>query len=164
MPRTDEHNRLSQWIIALREFLPTIKPRLRDRYIPLHETPTLAWHYPEIKYTTYLLAALVMIWLVRFAIVLIQPGPPESFKPQATTADFQVFCTNPQCPSHDQLFVIHREFGFHGFPVECPVCKKLTGLRALKCFSPTCNGKLIPARYENSHWVCTVCGQVFPRN
>ena len=157
MPRVDEESKLAKVIVAFREWLPTVKPYLQERYAFVRDTPGLVWRLPEVKYPLIALGGLLVVGLLRFVIGFLSPVPGDSFKPQATTGDFQVVCTNEQCKKR---FVINRKFKFDDFPVECPACKQHTGRRALRCHSKACRGQLVPTEIRSGDYVCRQCNKV----
>ena len=73
MPRVDEESRFTKAVSALREWLPTVKPYLHDRYTFVRETPGVFWRLPEIKYPLILLGGLLLVSLARFAVGFLSP-------------------------------------------------------------------------------------------
>ncbi len=157
MPRVDEESKLTKAVIALREWLPTVKPYLQERYAFVRETPGLVWRLPEVRYPLIVLGALLAISLIKFGVGFLSPLAEKQFKPIATTGDFHVICTNEQCKKE---FVINRKLKFDDFPVECPRCHETTGHRAMRCRSKTCRGKLVPTELIRGAYVCPHCDQL----
>ncbi len=157
MPRVDEESKFAKVVVAFREWLPTVKPYLAERYAPVRETPGLLWRLPEVRYTALALGVLVALSIFQFAGGCLSFAPEGEVQPLATTGDFHVVCTNEQCKKH---FVINRKFKFDDFPVECPTCKQDTGQRALRCRSKTCGGQLVPTEIRGGDYVCRQCGKV----
>ncbi len=160
MPRVDEEGKLAKAVVAFREWLPTVKPSLQERYAFVRDTPGLVWRLPEVRYPLIALGGLLTILLLRFALSLFNPVSQEQFTPLATTGDFHVICTNQQCRKR---FVINRKFKFDDFPVDCPACKQETGRRALRCRSKTCRGQLVPTAIRGGDYVCQRCNKVVKR-
>ncbi len=161
MPRVDEESKFAKVMVAVREWLPTVKPLLAERYAPVRETPGLVWRLPEVRYTALALGVLFVVSILQFAGSCLSFAPEEAFQPRATTGDFHVLCTNEQCKKH---FVINRKFKFDDFPVACPTCKQETGQRALRCRSKTCRGQLVPTEIRAGDYVCQKCSKVVKRD
>ncbi len=157
MPRVNEESKLTKAVIVFREWLPTVKPFLQERYAFVRATPGVFWRLPEIKYTALALGVLIVVLVLRFSVGFFSPLPDGQVKPRATTGDFHVICTNQQCRQH---FAIDRKFKFDDFPVECPTCKQETGQRALRCYSTTCRGQLVPTEIRRGDYACLKCGNV----
>ena len=147
-------NRLAEWLMLVRKQTPIVREHLAAWIEAVREEPRLAWETSGVRYAAYGLAALVLVWVATsFAGWLAPPAP--SARPAATTADFHVVCSDPNCGHH---FVIHRKFGFHGFPVECPQCKHQTGVSARRCNSPACDGRWVAPFQTDQGLICPLCG------
>lgn len=151
----EKPNPISEWLMAARTNVPVVREHFREWLAAVREEPRLIWETTFVRYVTYFVGGLVIIWMVNFAIEMFTPPPPAGTRPQAVTADFHVICTEPTCGHH---FVIHRPFGFHGFPVQCPACKKETGMSARRCTSPTCGGRWVAPIVQDGHATCPICG------
>ena len=160
MPHVDEEGKLTKLMVTLREWLPTVRPFLAERYAFARETPGLVWRLPEVRWSIIVLGVLLVVTLLRFSFGLFSLVPAGEIQRRATTGDFQVVCTNEQCKKH---FVINRKFKFDDFPVECPTCKQETGQRALRCRSKTCRGQLVPTEIRGGDYVCRQCSKVIKR-
>jgi hypothetical protein len=121
----EKESKTSQWISALREWLPTVGPRLKEWWEVVRENPRLIWETTNVRWAALAVAVLVSLFMVRGCVTAIIPA---SRGEPAETALFHVTCTNPGCHHH---FVIEREFGFDDFPVQCPKCGKETGVHAV---------------------------------
>lgn len=131
----EKPSKLSEWGDAIRAHAPEVRRAAGVWVERVREEPLLLWEPPAVRYAVYVLGAIVAIWLINFAMHAIAPPLPVAAGPEATTADFHVICSNAACGRH---FVIHKNFGFKGFPVECPFCKQKTGLRAVPCTADKC--------------------------
>jgi len=151
-------NRLAEWFTAARDHAPQVRRSAGEWLQQVREEPRLIWETPAVRYATYGVVALIGGWLVTVAVAMITPPPPAGAKPEATTADFHVLCANDTCGHH---FVINRKFGFSKFPVECPRCKKQTGMAARRCDSPTCRGRWIVPVAKDGGLTCPSCGVRF---
>ena len=151
-------NRLFEWLNLIREEAINVRDLVGDWLEQVREEPALIWATPVIRYATYGVAATVVVWVVSGVAGAITPPPPASARPAATTADFHVVCTVTHCEHH---FVIHREFGFHRFPVQCPRCQRETGVSARKCSSPTCMGRWVAPVQDETGLKCPRCGARF---
>ncbi len=160
MPHVDEENKFAKVVVTFREWLPTVKPYLAERYAFVRETPGLVWRLPEVRYTILILGVLFVVSILRFAGGCLSLAPEGEVQPLATTGDFHVICTNEQCKKH---FVINRKFKFDDFPVACPTCKQETGQRALRCRSKTCQGQLVPTKIRSGDYVCRQCSKVIKK-
>ena len=160
MPRVDEESKFAKVMVAVREWLPTVKPYLAERYAFVRATPGLVWRLPEVRYPILVLGVLVVVSILRFAGGCLSFAPEGAVQRRATTGDFHVICTNEQCK---KSFVINRKFKFDDFPVACPHCKQETGGRALRCRSKTCRGQLVPTDIRSGDYVCRQCGKVVKR-
>lgn len=148
--------RLGYYLDAFRAWLPTVKLRFLAWLEACREQPILIWHTSAVRYSVYGIVGLIAILTIR--------GIANSFVPpvlveRAETADIQVLCSDPNC---GKLFVINREFDFDDFPVKCPACQKETGVRALRCASPTCGGILVAPQKsaDGRKLVCPRCQSV----
>ncbi|MHC4092136.1 MAG: hypothetical protein ACYSVY_18005 [Planctomycetota bacterium] len=151
-----ERNRLITWYLLLKdEWLPAQRQRLADWSQAVREEPRLVWQTPQIRYTVYGLGGLAALWALLWALSLLQPAPPKGARPRANTANIHVVCSNPECKHH---FVILRKFGFDNFPVACPRCEQEKGRRAMRCFSSTCDRKLVAPVESDSRLHCSECG------
>ena len=151
-------NRFTEWLGLLREEATYLREVVGEWLEQVREEPSLIWATPAIRYTTYGLCAAALIWVVSGVAGAITPPPPASARPTATTADFHVVCTNPSCENH---FVIHREFGFRRFPVQCQRCQRETGFSARKCGSTNCMGRWVAPVREETGLTCPRCGARF---
>jgi hypothetical protein len=123
------------------------------------EEPRLFWDTTAVRYTAYGVGGLLSVWLVSWLATSLAPPRPADAKPEATTADFHVICTHPDCGEH---FVIHRKFGFNRYPVECPKCRRQTGMAARLCSSSVCQGKWVVPREVDGRQRCPLCNEPFP--
>lgn len=154
----EDPNRLAEWLLAFREHAPVIRRRFLDWLEVVREEPVLLWHTPVIRYATYGAGGLMLVWMATGLVAMIVPPPPASARPTATTADFHVICNDADCGRH---FVIHREFGFRGFPVACPKCDRPSGMKARPCNSASCQGRWIVPEQQDDRVRCPVCGDRF---
>ncbi len=154
----EERNRLIEWYLLIREQAPVVRQRLEQWAQAVREEPALLWNTPAVRVATYVLGGLITLWMLTWAVNLAVPPQPASARPEATTADFHVICVNETCNHH---FVVHREFGFRGFPVVCPQCQQETGLAARRCNSRACNGRWVAPLKSDSRLTCPQCGGVF---
>lgn len=155
----EKPNPIVEWFHAVRERAPLLREQFGDWISAAREEPALIWQTVAVRYAAYGAAGLVSLWLVSFLPSMIGPPPPANSRPAAESADFHVVCSEPECGRH---VVIHRKFGFQGFPVECPTCKKATGAQARQCNSSTCGGRWVAPAREDSGWRCPACGRVLP--
>ena len=151
-------NPIIEWLTILRKQIPVLREHVEDWVEQVREEPALIWATPAVRYVTYGLSAMVVLWVATGIAGAITPPPPASARATATTADFHVVCADPQCGHH---FVIHREFGFHRFPVQCPRCEKMTGFSARRCNSPTCLGRWVAPVEDEGGLKCPICGTRF---
>ena len=136
----EDPNRLVEWLLAIRAHAPTVRQGLTHWWEAVREEPALLWETPAVRYGAYALGGAVAIWLISLGVTMITPPLPEGAKPAATSADFHVICSDATCHTH---FVIHREFGFHAFPVTCPKCKRRTGRLAVPCTGDDCTQRWV---------------------
>jgi len=151
-------NRLAEWLLLARRQWPVVRKHFDQWLAAVREEPALIWQTVAIRYAVYGLSATVVVLVAAKAIALLTPPPPASARPVASTADYHVVCSNQQCGHH---FVIHRKFGFRGFPVPCPECSKETGMQARKCPSPQCQGRWVTPQRSDGALQCPRCGQPF---
>lgn len=151
-------NRLVElWLLARKQW-PVARQHFERWLEAVREEPRLIWETVAIRYSVYGLGAILLATVVVKGVGMITPPPPASAKAAASTADFHVVCAQPQCGHH---FVIHRKFGFRGFPVECPKCKQKTGAQARKCPSPACQGQWVAPSKQGNVVTCPHCGARF---
>ncbi len=148
-------NRLVEWLLLLRRQWPVAKRRFQEWLDAVREEPVLIWETPAVRFASYGLGGLILALVAVKLTGMIVPPPPVTARPAATTADYHVVCVNPDCGHH---FVIHRKFGFRGFPVACPNCEKATGLQARRCYSQTCQGRWIAPIEDQGSLHCPICG------
>lgn len=153
----EKPNPLSEWLSVARTNAPAAREHFHDWLTAVREEPRLLWETPVIRFTTYGIGGLLIAWLVTFTVSLFVPPPPAGTKAQAVTADYHVVCSEPSCGHH---FVIHRPFGFHAFPVQCPACKRDSGAGARRCPSPKCAGLWVAPAMKENHATCPRCGTV----
>jgi hypothetical protein len=152
-------NRWAEWLAAVRQGAPRVREAFDAWLGQVREEPSLIWQTPVVRYVTYCTLGLLGVWMVTAGVELITPPPPASAKPEATSADFHVVCSDSSCGQH---FVIHREFGFRKFPVECARCKKPKGSAARRCSSPDCQGRWVaPLKDDQGRASCPNCGNNF---
>jgi len=152
----ENRNRLAEWLVLLRQQAPVVRRQFSGWLESVREEPALFWQTVAVRYVAYGLAGLALVWAVSAFSRMIVPPPHASAKPAATTADFHVVCSNRQCLHH---YVIHRKFGFRGFPVRCPRCEQKTGMQARRCNSPICQGRWVPAQERDGRTYCPECNQ-----
>jgi hypothetical protein len=151
-------NRIAEWILLLRQNYPVARQHLAEWVVACREQPRLFWETTAVRYAACLVGGLVGVWLISTLVGWFVPPPPPTARPAATTADYHVICTNPRCDSH---FVIHRKFGFRGFPVECPRCRQQTGVSARRCLSEQCRGQWVAPVQSHGKLKCPECGREF---
>ncbi len=151
-------NRLAEWVVLVRRQWPVLKQHLADWLGACRENPTLIWATPSVRYGTWLVGGLIAVWFVVWLSGSLVPPPPAAAKPEATTADYHVICTDPDCSHH---FVINRSFGFTSFPVDCPKCKREIGERAIRCNSESCQGRWVAPIETDTGSECPYCDHVF---
>jgi len=155
MPAPEKNRWVEFWAIA-KERKEVAKVNVAEWWTACKEEPSLIWQTPSVRYLTYLLAAILLALFLRGFIDFIQPVPRGQITPRATTAYFDVICSNPACGRH---FVIERKFRFDDFPVACPHCQQQTGLRAIRCTSEQCRGRLVKTIEVDGQLKCLTCGQ-----
>jgi hypothetical protein len=148
-------NRLAEWLLLFRRQTPIVRERFAQWLAEVRQEPGLVWDTSAVRYTVYVLVGLILLAGARCGVRMITPPPPASAKAPALTADFHVLCSDGGCGVH---FVINRKFEFSGFPVDCPRCKKTTGERAVKCYSPGCRGKWVTVDDSSGRAKCSQCG------
>jgi len=148
-------NRLAEFVMLLRKNVPLLREQLEVWASEIREHPRLLWETTAIRYTVYAGGGLLAAWLLTLFVGFLTPPPPAGAKSTATTADYHVICSDPSCAYH---FVIKREFGFTGFPIECPKCKKPTGISARRCNSATCQGRWVAPVEVDGVKNCPICG------
>ncbi len=155
----EERNRLVEWFSVLRKQIPVVRRYCLDWFEAVREEPRLIWETDPVRYAVYGLSGLLTVWIALGVLHSVTPPPPASARPEATSADYHVVCSNRSCSHH---FVIHRSFGFRGFPVKCSGCAQETGSRALRCTSTSCKGRWVaPVQTERAR-KCPQCGMPLP--
>lgn len=154
----EERSRLAEWYEAGRSQLPVIRRHVDEWFAAVREDPNLIWETPAVRYTTYGLGGVILMWLASAVPGMFIPPLPPSARAEATTADYHVVCANPQCENH---FVIHREFEFAGFPVDCARCGGNTGQPARRCSSGSCRGRWVVPIESGTQLSCPRCGDRF---
>ena len=149
-----ERNRWMEWWEITRSRKEAARIGLREWWEAVKAEPELVWQTPAVRYTTFLIGALIAVIAVRTAIDMLQPVDPALMTPLAKTANFDVICSNARCGRH---FIIERKFKFRKFPVSCPYCELKTGQRALRCTSKTCRSKLVLTVRVDGQVHCADC-------
>ncbi len=147
-------NRLAEWIVIVRKQTPVLREHFGNWLGAVREEPRLIWETTAVRYATYVVGGAALIWLATTFSGWLAPPPPPSARPAATTADFHVVCSDAACGHH---FVIHRKFGFDDFPVECPKCKRHTGVSARRCNSASCGGRWVAPVQTEQGLRCPIC-------
>ena len=155
----EKPNAFSEWLQAAQAQVPILRGRAAEWLGAAREDPAMIWRTPAIRYGVYGLAAVVVLVSAQAGIGMFSAPVPDDAGPTATSADFHVVCSDQACGSH---FVIHRDFGFDDFPVECAKCKKATGLPSRRCHSATCRGRWVAPKQQGATKACPHCGSEFP--
>lgn len=146
-------NRWSEFRETARERRDIARHEFNEWFNAAKQEPSLIWQTPAVRYGVYLIGGAMALLAAKTAIGLLQPSPKEVV-PRATTANFQVICTNQGCWHH---FMIERKYRFKGFPVECPKCHQASGQQAMRCDSDTCRGRLVPTTVADGRIRCVQC-------
>jgi hypothetical protein len=152
----EDPNRFSEWLMLLRRQAPIVRQRAADWVDAVREEPILIWHTPAVRYGVYFAVGMVLMWGGVRLTRALAPPLPSGARAVADSADFHVVCSNEACNAH---FIIHREFGFDDFPVECPACKQLTGRAAVRCNAPACKGRWVAPLPDGDQLKCPHCGR-----
>ena len=150
----EKPNPFWEWIGILKERAPMAREHVGIWVERVREEPALVWHTPAVRYGTYTIGAMLVLWVGGALIGMMIPQPANA-RPRATTADYHVICMNPYCGKE---FVIRKPFGFDRFPVECPHCKQRTGERAVRCTSSMCRGRWVIPQEVDDWRRCPHCG------
>lgn len=148
----------NEWLDAARTQTSILRERLDEWLAAVREEPVLIWQTTGVRYATYGVGGLIVLWMASGVLGILVPPPPENARPAAGTADFHVVCMDPDCGYHH---VIHREFGFRKFPVVCPKCEQRTGARARPCNSKACGFRWVAPQEVEGTLRCPRCGRVF---
>lgn len=151
----EQRNRFVEWLLLVREQAPALRERLASWVAAVREEPWVFWDTTAVRYATYGVGGLILVIIVSRLPSMIAPPPPPDARAAATSADYHVICTNPDCGLH---FVVREKFGFHGFPLRCPRCKERTGERALRCNSKACKGRWVVPQEIEGRARCPYCG------
>jgi len=152
-----ERNRWVEWWAIAKERKEVAKVNVAGWWMACREEPSLLWQTPAVRYATYVMGGLVLVFALRTAIEMFQPVPSSAITPRASTAYFNVICANQACGKN---FAIERKFRFDDFPVTCPHCQQPTGLRAMRCYSDLCRGRLVKTQEVDGRIRCVECGEV----
>jgi len=155
----EKPNRLSEWVLIAREQVPVLRRRLLDWVDNCKEEPYLIWETAAVRYGTYVIAGLVVMWGCSVATHMLSTTLPADAQALSSTGDFPVLCSDEKCAQH---FIIHRPFGFNDFPVRCPKCKQLSGQSARHCMSSTCDGRWVIPIETYGGMRCPNCRELFP--
>lgn len=148
-------SRLAEWLLLFRKQVPVVREHFALWLSAVREEPRLLWETLAIRCTVYGLSGLLLLWLATTVTGWLTPPPPPSARPAATSGDFHVVCSDPQCGHH---FVIHRRFGFDDFPIKCPKCNRETGASARRCNSSSCGGRWVAPVPTEHGLKCPSCG------
>ena len=155
----EKPNPIAEWLQVVRGQAPVVRARAAAWLAAARSDPSLIWRTPAVRYVSYGLVAAVLFVAMRAGMgMFTTPLPPDAGS-HATSGDFHVVCSSETCRNH---FVIHRDFGFDDFPVECAKCRKTTGLVARRCYSAKCSGRWVAPRRRGATRACPQCGSEFP--
>lgn len=154
----EKPNRLVEFVLLLRQQGPVLRQHIVEWLAAIQENPRLLWEAAGVRYFTYLVGGVILAWGVSAVAHSLAPPLPPGAKQLATTADFHVVCSRPECGEH---FVINRSFGFRSFPVPCAKCKQMTGNTARQCNSEKCHGRWVLPKQSELGWICSSCTQRF---
>ena len=154
----EEPSQFREWVNAIRGQIPILREHLENWIQAVRTEPRLLWETVALRYTVYVLAGMIAMWACLGVAHSIAPPLAADTAP-ATTADFHVVCTRPECGHH---WVINRELGFDDFPIVCPKCQNRTGAEARRCNSKQCGGRWVSPTWRDCVRVCPRCGQKFP--
>lgn len=156
----EKPNQIREWFAALSKQWPVIHRHASEWIARVRQEPELIRESGALRYAAYIVGGVILLGGAKCASGWLVAPPSADTRPYATTADFHVVCSNPDCGRH---FVVVRRFGFSRFPVECPHCKQQTGQQAQRCFSPLCQGKwVIPQLTDSGERRCSICGERLP--
>ncbi|MEK6797865.1 MAG: hypothetical protein AABZ12_02750 [Planctomycetota bacterium] len=147
--------RFVEWLTILRQRWPMVRQQAVEWWSQVREEPRLLGEAPVVRYAAYGLGGLIAVWTLQTIVQTITPPPPASAQARTTTADYYVVCTSPACAEH---FIVHRAFGFDGFPVKCPKCGGKTGFSARPCASAECQGRWVVPQEVDGVRQCPHCG------
>jgi len=147
----EEHNRWVEWLHLVRSHVPILRRQAAEWAGEVRDEPRLLWETSAVRYVAYASVGLVLLWVVSRIPTMFGPPLPPNAKAIANTADYHVICTAEDCRHH---FVIHREFGFDGFPVRCPKCQSESGRQAIRC---ACGRWVVPQIRDETPY-CPACG------
>ena len=150
----EQPNRFVEWYLLIRRQGPIARRYLNAWLDAVREEPTLIWQTPAVRYTAYGISGLVSIYLFLSIPSCFSSTSTSQIKPQATTADFHVVCSDRECRHH---FVINRDFGYRKFPVRCPKCEQPTGAQARLCVSKTCRRRWVAPEQYDDRLYCPRC-------
>ena len=157
MPPRERRRLVTWYLLAKEEWLPAQWERVKEWTSVVRAEPALVWETPAVRYTAFALAVLLGVWLLVWAVSLLEPPGAAEMQAGNSTVGFHVVCSNRECGRH---FMITREEDFDDFPVQCPFCKQKTGQHAMRCLSPTCQGTYVIPIEVDGELRCSECGAV----
>ena len=152
----EDRNRLVEWYEILCKQRLVVRQVIVDWWGAAKEEPRLIWETPAVRYLTYGVCGLILVWGTAWLATSIAPPPPPDAKAPAVSADFHVVCSDTTCSHH---FVVHRKLGFRKFPVACPKCKEKTGSKAHRCNSNECRGGWVAPSDVDGVATCPLCAE-----
>ena len=93
----EDPNRLAEWLLVIREYVPTLRRGLADWWEAVTAEPVLLWETPAVRYGGYGGGGLLAVGLVSLTLTIYTPPEPEGARAEATSGDFRVTCFNPEC-------------------------------------------------------------------
>ena len=154
----EKPNRLVEFVLLLRKQGSVLRQHVVEWLAAIQENPRLLWEAAGIRYFTYLVGGVMLAWGASVIAHSLAPPLPPGAKQLATTADFHVLCSRPECGEH---FIINRSFGFRSFPVPCAKCQQTTGNLARQCNSEKCHGRWVRPTPDETGSTCPMCAQPF---
>ena len=155
----EKPNPFAEWLQVVRAQTLVVRARAAAWLAAARDEPALIWRTPAVRYAAYGVVAAVVLIAVRAGMGMFTTPLPADAGLGATSADFHVVCSSDTCGHH---FVIHRDFGFDDFPVECATCRKATGQPARRCHSSACRGRWVAPERRGTVKACPHCGAEFP--
>ncbi len=154
----EKPSQFKEWVDAIRAQIPVLREQTGNWLRAIRVEPHLLWQAGAVRYSVYVLSGLIAMWGCLKVAHSIAPPPATETAP-ATTADFHVVCSRPDCGHH---WMINRELGFDDFPTVCAKCGNRSGAAARRCTSDACGGRWVAPTWSGGVQMCPVCGREFP--
>ncbi|MGD2109468.1 MAG: hypothetical protein PVI86_08755, partial [Phycisphaerae bacterium] len=74
----EEPKRWAEWVDGVRTQIPVLRERFENWLATIRGEPLLLWYTPAVRYTAYVLGAMVALWIASGVLGTLAPAQPGS--------------------------------------------------------------------------------------